>query len=144
MTIASENLLYEFAATGIMGIDFVLKGNIPYLMEVNPRFPGTFELAENVLEINLLQLHFAGCQKILPQDLVLSCKKYGIKHIIFSDGDYILPDLSKIQGICDISYPNTKVTKGTPICSILTYGSNPIEAKKFASKQIKKVYSNIK
>ncbi|MBN1213814.1 MAG: ATP-grasp domain-containing protein [Candidatus Lokiarchaeota archaeon] len=42
---------------GINGFDFVVRDKIPYLMEINPRIPGSLQASENALKKNLLKLH---------------------------------------------------------------------------------------
>ncbi|MEJ2296850.1 MAG: ATP-grasp domain-containing protein, partial [Candidatus Lokiarchaeota archaeon] len=42
---------------GINGFDYVLKNHYPYLMEINPRIPGSLRVSESALGINLMDLH---------------------------------------------------------------------------------------
>ncbi len=59
----------KFKLTGIFGIDFVLKENEPFFMEINPRFPGTIELLAMISELNPVKLHLDAIQGIIPSKI---------------------------------------------------------------------------
>ncbi|NVM02656.1 MAG: ATP-grasp domain-containing protein [Candidatus Helarchaeota archaeon] len=132
---SSTKLAQLFELQGINGIDFVLKNGTPYLMEINPRFPGTFELVENIIETNLLKLHFDACLGNLPSKN-LSYHKYGAKIVAFSAGNYTLPDLADLKDIYDIPFPGTVANKGSPICTVQIFGKNKKEVMEKALKII--------
>ncbi|MHA1294375.1 MAG: ATP-grasp domain-containing protein [Promethearchaeota archaeon] len=138
----SIKLANSLGLIGINGMDFVLKDTTPHLMEINPRFPGTFELVENILETNLLKLHFETFQGKLPSQ-EFPYKKCGAKYVLFSNGNYKLPDLSNMKGVHDIPFPGTEVNKGTPICTILIYGKNKTEAVKKGLQTINEIYKKL-
>ncbi|MHA1377856.1 MAG: ATP-grasp domain-containing protein [Candidatus Helarchaeota archaeon] len=140
---ASEKIAQLLGLKGINGTDFVLKEENPFLMEVNPRFPGTFELVENILEVNLLKIHINACKGKLPLKR-FPYLKYGLKFIVFSDGEHTLPELSSIENLYDIPFPGTKVNKGSPICTIQTFGSSPNQINLIAKDRIKEIYSLLK
>ncbi|MHA1144274.1 MAG: ATP-grasp domain-containing protein [Candidatus Helarchaeota archaeon] len=136
----SKSISARFGLLGIFGIDFVLKDDEPWLMEINPRFPGTFELLEKVIRINLMKHHVAACQgKDLPT--VPEITNIGMKKIIFARNDVQVGDLSGIKGIFDVPSPNTFVREGEPICSIQVIGKNRHELNKKVEKITRTVIS---
>ncbi len=137
---SSLKLAQLFKLKGINGIDFVLKDNNPYLMEINPRFPGTFELLENILETNLLNIHLDACFGILPTKSY-PYLKYGIKMVVFSRENYTLPDLSYMKDIYDIPFPGTIANTGSPICTVQIFGKNKKTIMEKGLKKINEIYS---
>ena len=53
----SLKLSTELGLKGINGFDFVLRNRYPYLIEINPRIPGSIRASEEAMNINLLDLH---------------------------------------------------------------------------------------
>src|SRR5205085_832839 len=48
-------------ARGLFGCDFLFDGNVPWLTEVNPRYPASAELFEFLYRIPLLDWHRRAC-----------------------------------------------------------------------------------
>ena len=61
--------------------------------------------------------------------------------VVFSNSDRILPDLSDMKDICDIPFPGTVANKGSPICTVQTYGKNKKEVMNKALKITKEIYN---
>ena len=59
----SEDLMKEFKLIGSNGVDYVMdkEGELK-VIEINPRFQGTYELVEKVMDINLLDAHIKACE----------------------------------------------------------------------------------
>ena len=59
----SEDLIKQFNLIGSNGVDYILdKDGELKIIEINPRFQGTYELVENSLGINLLDAHIKACE----------------------------------------------------------------------------------
>ncbi|HOT23158.1 MAG TPA: ATP-grasp domain-containing protein [Thermoleophilia bacterium] len=64
-------LTRRFGLRGVNGIDLVVHetsdgGLVPYLVEVNPRFTASMELAELAYGVSVFSLHLEGCAGRLP------------------------------------------------------------------------------
>jgi predicted ATP-grasp superfamily ATP-dependent carboligase len=112
---------------GINGFDFVLKENYPYLMEINPRIPGSISATESSMGINLLNLHVKAFKQLDWKEIESSLHNvkfnaYATKLIIFAPNDV---QSSKIKLINDLEHvhdktnPSNSIYKGDPVCTIL-------------------------
>ena len=112
---------------GINGFDFVLSNHYPYLMEINPRIPGSIRASEDSMDINLLDLHIKSFNQEKWNEIIELlnnhlCKKYVTKLIFFAPKEVPIDKLEKINNlkfIQDKSEPIKNVVKGEPVCSIL-------------------------
>src|SRR5205085_2738731 len=50
-----------FGLVGVNGIDFVARGDVPYAVEVNPRYCASMELVERARGISIFELHARAC-----------------------------------------------------------------------------------
>ncbi len=121
---------------GINGFDFVLKDHYPYLMECNPRIPGSIRASESVLSLNLLELHI---ESFMPKKwdnikkIINSAKPKGFatKLIYFAPKNIdknLLPEINKLRFIHDKSEPFNNILKGEPLCTILYKGKSLSES----------------
>lgn len=114
----------KFGLKGSNGIDFILRNDNIYVLEVNPRFQASMGIIENAYDINLFDLHIKSFCGELPHFEGDAKKTWG-NAILYSEKDIILPDTSKWIGkFKDLPYPGEKIDKGQPICSILASGAN--------------------
>ena len=67
--------------------------------------------------------------------------KYGAKIVAFSAGNYTLPDLADLKDIYDIPFPGTVANKGSPICTVQTFGKDRKEVMNKALQIIKEIYN---
>ncbi len=52
----------QFGLRGMFGVDFVLNGNRPWLIEVNPRYTASAEVLERASRQSAAALHWQACQ----------------------------------------------------------------------------------
>ncbi len=125
---AVQALVRTFGLVGLNGIDFILRDGIPWLIEVNPRPPASFELYEKALGINAFQLHLDACRGKLPETLPEAPANtfYG-KGILYTQRDVRLRDASTLtdQTIADIPHPGEEIPAGAPVCTLLESGKSP-------------------
>lgn len=57
-------LARETGLRGLFGCDFIVDQGVPWLTEVNPRYPGSTEIIERVLHVPLLDWHRRACAGI--------------------------------------------------------------------------------
>jgi predicted ATP-grasp superfamily ATP-dependent carboligase len=116
---------------GINGFDFVLKDHYPYLMEINPRIPGSINVSETVLNLNLLDLHIKSFvnskwESIKNTIKFTKPKGFATKLIMFApkeiDKEVILK-INQIENVHDKTEPKT-VLKDEPLCTILYKDKN--------------------
>ena len=118
-----------YGLRGIYGIDLVQASGKLYLMEVNPRIPGSLEPASLCLVSNLINDHVKSFMKG-KQARGLAGHRYEpkyqlIKRILFAGQAFTMPALDRIDiagQVHDITPPGTKMTPGMPIITYLHRG----------------------
>jgi predicted ATP-grasp superfamily ATP-dependent carboligase len=123
----SLKLSKELGLKGINGFDFVLKDNYPYLMEINPRIPGSIRASEEATSVNLLDLHVKsftedGWESVKKTLDKLRIENYVTKLIFFAPKEIDKSLVSKINNldyVHDKSEPIKNIDKSEPVCTIL-------------------------
>lgn len=125
---ACQVLTKTFGLVGLNGIDFIIRDGIPWLIEVNPRPPASFELYEKSSSINAFQLHKNACLGSLPDILPATSGStcFG-KGILYTEKDVRLGDTSNWggQAIADIPHSGEEIPAGAPVCTLLAQGTSP-------------------
>ncbi len=118
---------------GLFGVDFVLAGDTPYMVEVNPRYTASVEVHEYATGIATLQLHRSIFEdRRLPHVNLQVPKEIVGKAILFAKHELTFPDagpwsttLTRPKPIdqrpeyADIPNPGEKIRKGQPILTLL-------------------------
>ncbi len=140
-------LAKELGLRGVNGFDYVLKDNYPYLMEINPRIPGSVRATELSFGLNLLDLHiksfdlnnWARLRKTIKS---AKFKGYSTKLILFAPKEIskkFIPQINKLEYVHDKSESNRKILKGEPICTILYLGRTLQESHSGATSVVDKI-----
>ncbi|MBP5700508.1 MAG: ATP-grasp domain-containing protein [Methanobrevibacter sp.] len=137
----SEDLIKEFGLIGSNGVEYILDndGNLK-VIEINPRFQGTYELVENVLDINLLDAHIKACEGEIID--IPNPKQYSFKKIIYARKQINIGNLN-IPNVYDIPYEGVKIEKDQPLVTIISSDKNLETAMSDAKIAEDEVYKNI-
>jgi len=106
-------VIESFELKGMSGIDFLIKDNGPYIVDINPRILGTYETIEMSASQNLAMvlLNNKYAKEIKP-------RKVYIKRILFAK-EKIIANISKRDFIHDIPKKNAVIEKGEPIATVI-------------------------
>ncbi|MFX0048371.1 MAG: ATP-grasp domain-containing protein [Candidatus Hermodarchaeota archaeon] len=123
----SLKLSTELRLKGINGFDFVLRNQYPYLMEINPRIPGSIRASEEAMNINLLDLYIKSFMDMeweyIKKTLnAAKIENFTTKMIFFSPKEIEKNQIIKINDleyVHDKSEPFKNINKGEPVCTIL-------------------------
>jgi len=133
-----EEIISSFDLSGMNGIDFMIKDNVPVIIEINPRILGTFETIELSSNKNLIDLiiKYQGVNKRSSDKLHKIVRKNNqyVKKILFAEQKLIsYIGVSNLQSqFCNanITKPvlqSCKFSKGKfgdiRICDIPKYGA---------------------
>jgi hypothetical protein len=120
----AEKVAARSGCVGSVGIDFVISGDAPYAIEVNPRFQGTIDTVEMACVCNLFQYHMDACAGILPQSIPVP-EKVAARSILFADRDMIVKaDLSPLAPmVADIPWPGTFFEEDQAVVSVYGTGA---------------------
>lgn len=143
----SKILTIELELKGINGFDYVLKDHYPYLMEVNPRIPGSIRASEMSFDLNLLDLHVKSfdLDKWYVIKKLISSKKlsgFSTKLIVFAPKEIkknVISEVNNLEYIHDKSEPNKSILKGEPLCTVLYKGRNLSESYSMAMEIVNKI-----
>ncbi|MCL2156466.1 MAG: ATP-grasp domain-containing protein [Methanobrevibacter sp.] len=114
----SEEIISNFKLIGSNGVDMIINKEGIHIIEINPRFQGTYELIENVLNINLLEAHIKACNNELIN--IAKPKGYSIKRIVYSKEKTLVGNLA-INNVYDIPYEGVIIEKNQPLATIITH-----------------------
>jgi predicted ATP-grasp superfamily ATP-dependent carboligase len=117
----------ELGLRGINGFDFVLKNHYPYLMEINPRIPGSIRVSEEAMNLNLLDLHvksfnLEGWEYVKETLKESKIENFATKMIFFAPKEInkrLLNKINDLKYIHDKSEPIKNISKKEPVCTIL-------------------------
>lgn len=124
-------ITHEFHLVGVNGMDFILKGEAIYPLEINPRYTASMELVERAYGINIFRSHLAACQGRLPAfDLGahIGGGCFG-KAIPFAQKDLVFHDPQRWfeRGARDLPFEGERIEKGKPVCTVFSRGHNRAE-----------------
>ncbi|GAB4327904.1 MAG: ATP-grasp domain-containing protein [Promethearchaeota archaeon] len=135
---------------GVAGFDFVLSPTgRPFLIEVNPRVPGSLQCCELATGANLMELHLSACLGFggspLPQR-PLRCASHATKLVYYAPVDLASgapppaePNGAEVGGrtprgrvsrvgVFDIPRPGWPLARGDPWFTTCAAGTTPLEA----------------
>ena len=132
----SKLLSVQLGLKGINGFDYILRDHHPYLMEINPRIPGSLRASETSLGLNLMDLHIKSFaqnkwDKIKSQLKSSKFNCYSTKFIFFAPKEIYKTQIVKInnlEGIHDKTEPIRSILKGVPVCTILVNAKEKSES----------------
>jgi predicted ATP-grasp superfamily ATP-dependent carboligase len=135
-------LSWRFGMRGIFGIDFILDDDVPWITDVNPRYPASAEVLEHICGLTLLSDHFrvfiddAPPLNETPPTPVAAMGKF----VLYAKSAFQAPELDqwlqegdleahdlwrRTPRIADIPRPGTRIRQGEPICTLFTVGATP-------------------
>jgi predicted ATP-grasp superfamily ATP-dependent carboligase len=133
-------LAESFDLIGLFGVDFVLVGDVPWPVEVNPRYTASVEVLELALGRSLLVDHLRACQarpfgesdSETPAPVEATPRAVG-KAILFAERSFVVPDISidvnpqpdrfAVPVIADVPWPS-QVWAGDPVMTVFATGDD--------------------
>ena len=113
-----DKLTVEYALLGLNGIDFIIRDDHCWLLEINPR--PTASMALYVQELDLFNLHINACNGHLPEKGDMQTTQIRAYQIIYANASLAIPaDLSWPEWASDRPKPGAIIDTQQPICSII-------------------------
>ena len=136
----SEDVIKNLKLIGSNGVDLIINNENIYVIEVNPRPQGTFEVAELSLGINMAEAHLNACNGDLNN--IPLPKKFATKMIVHAKYRSLVGNLN-LKDLNDIPGSEVIIEKGEPVATVLTSGKL-LENTIFSAKKIvSNVYQNL-
>ncbi len=125
-------LTEEFALRGLFGVDLVLEGDRPWVIEVNPRYTASVEVLEWALGRSLMVEHLQafGIESV---DRTSEGVGFAAKAIIYARAPLVWSaewagpqvDPMSFPEVADIPRPGTRFAPGDPILTVFSNGNTP-------------------
>ena len=118
-------LTQEYRLRGLNGFDFVLRGDRPVVLEVNPRYCASMELVERATGVSVFGLHVAACRGDELPSRITAASGVWEKAIVYATRTVAVPDTTErlARGIRDVPHPAEVIRAGHPICTVLVSGA---------------------
>jgi predicted ATP-grasp superfamily ATP-dependent carboligase len=128
-----SRLVEAFRLRGVFGVDLVWDGRRAWVIEVNPRPPGSLEAIELAGATGTLNAHVRAFDGELPRprgDTVGGAGPAAAKAILYAASDIVVSDTREWhrQGIRDIPRPRQRIAAGAPVCTLVAVSTTPQEA----------------
>ncbi|MGP8320831.1 MAG: ATP-grasp domain-containing protein [Methanosarcinaceae archaeon] len=125
----AEDLILKLGLVGSNGVDFILTGTGPVIIEVNARFQGSMDTVELATGINLFDAHvkaFTG--ELLPEiQMRPEIKQYAARVIMYAEKRLMINDLAinglRSEPVVDIPNSGYMADVNEPLMSILHTGT---------------------
>jgi predicted ATP-grasp superfamily ATP-dependent carboligase len=120
----AQNATEEFGLVGANGIDFIARDDVPWPIEINPRYSASMELAERGYGVSIFDAHVRACRGELQAfDLAAARRAASVmgKAVLYARRTVTLDDTTRWlddRDIRDIPHPYETIPKGRPICTI--------------------------
>lgn len=116
-----------FGLLGLNGLDFVLRGDEAFVLELNPRFSASMELIVRAGVRELFALHVEACAGGLPARLPQLASGVQGKAVLWAEQALEMPDtrgwLAR-DDVRDVPFPGERIPSGTPICTVLAHAAD--------------------
>jgi hypothetical protein len=139
----------EFGLVGVNGVDFVVRGGVPYPIEVNPRWSASMELVERAHEWSVFGAHAQACGPGVLPDVDLLERQRRIdatgKAIVFARRDVTVGETRAwiARGVRDVPHPGERIEAGRPVCTVLAEGRDAAACYSELVRRAAAVYSDL-
>jgi predicted ATP-grasp superfamily ATP-dependent carboligase len=119
----------EFGVTGVNGVDFIARADVPMPIEINPRYAASMELVERATGLSIFGAHAAACGGTLPRPREPRRPAVLGKAIVFAPRTIEVGDTRRRLGdptVRDIPRPGARIARGRPVCTV--FASAPTAA----------------
>lgn len=149
-----NTLTREAQLRGLFGIDFILADDIPWLVELNPRYTASVEVLERALGRALFAEHASACSDCTAtvRERIASNCIVG-KQIVFAASDLTVLNLEttfESSGhapesplIADIPALGSRIAAGWPICTVFAEAENLTVCRERLAARVQTVYGTI-
>ncbi len=133
MVSTAATLIELLDPVGLVSFDFLIEGDTPYLLEVNPRPGATLDIFDDIGG-NLFRAHVeAGLGNELWQTRDLPTAQSRASAILYADqGPLAAGDIDWPDWAADRPAPGTPIAAETPIATVFAEGANADEAERLA------------
>ena len=145
-TMASE-IAHRCGIVGLFGLDFKVRNNQIWLLEINPRFTASMDLLSNGTGANLIQQHIDAClnKPLIPIQHSKKLSAIETRAILFAKSPTrFTPICNQWDFIADIPDHNATLEVGNPICSVYGRGNTASESVRHTMQNVDRLESTLR
>jgi hypothetical protein len=129
---AAARLTARFGLRGLNGLDFILTGDGPAILEVNPRFTASMELLEELAGASFFDRHLAALDGLLAGAAAGTAAVAAAgaaawlgKGILYADAAVTAPDPEALEALeaRDRPHRGELFVPGQPLCTLIVKGT---------------------
>jgi predicted ATP-grasp superfamily ATP-dependent carboligase len=116
---------------GVNGVDVIVRDDVPYPLEVNPRWTASMELVERAYGVSVFGAHAAACTGGRLPAFDLDATRAAVeavgKAIVFARHDVTVGDTRAWLAdatVRDVPHPGTRIAAGQPVCTVFASGAD--------------------
>jgi len=139
-----DSLAQLTAALGVRGLasaDFLDDGEQFWLLEVNPRPGATLDLFDEDADPLLARHLSALADKSMPPP---RSRSPSASEIVYTDTSFVVPEWEWPNWVADRPAPGTRISKGSPICTVSAAGRDVSTAKATVDARAKRIRSEFR
>jgi predicted ATP-grasp superfamily ATP-dependent carboligase len=123
-----DRLVSVTGLKGVNGLDFIFAGEMPFVLEINPRPTATIDLYDADISGGMLALHLRACRGELPEiDEVHGARAHAI---VYAAVAVRVPVGMGWPGWCtDLPESGSVIPMGAPVCSVHAAAASCSEAR---------------
>jgi predicted ATP-grasp superfamily ATP-dependent carboligase len=126
-----DDLVQASGLVGLNGLDFILAGEMPFVLEINPRPTATVDLYDADIEGGMLALHLRACRGELPVIPALSVAR--AHAIVYAAVALRVPvGIEWPEWCTDLPEDGSVIPMGAPVCSVHAHATTSAEARVLA------------
>jgi predicted ATP-grasp superfamily ATP-dependent carboligase len=115
---AVDRLTAELGLRGLNGLDFMLEGECPHVIELNPRPTATLDLYDDAVRSGLLARHLDACRGELGEP-IRSAGLHRAQAIVYAQKTWQVPrGLAWPDWVTDIPAAGSTIPTAAPICTV--------------------------
>jgi predicted ATP-grasp superfamily ATP-dependent carboligase len=145
-TRAAQALTVTFGLRGVNGLDCIVSGGAPFVIELNPRYTASMELAVRTFGFSFFQAHARSCAaEPFPFDMhaALRGAPGTGKAVLYARHDAVMADTRSWlddPSVRDVPHPGEHIQRGRPICTIFAEGRSSASCYAALVRRAQKLY----
>ena len=149
-TALTATVTSAFDLVGVNGVDFIARDDVPYAVEVNPRWSSSMELIERASGLSVFGAHAEACRSNrLPEFNLaghLATRGAVGKAIVFARRDVRADDTGdwlEDADVRDVPHPGEVFNAGQPVCTVFASAPDAAQCYERLVARAERIYAEL-